>query len=62
MLGLAARLDLEIEQHDMKITFLHDDVEEFYTDQPKGFEVKDKENFICKLKKTLYGLKQALRI
>ena len=29
--------------------------------QPEGFEVKGKENFVCKLKKSLYGLKQAPR-
>ena len=30
-------------------------------EQPKGFEVKGKENLVCKLKKSLYGLKQAPR-
>ena len=29
--------------------------------QPQGFEVKGKENLVCKLKKSLYGLKQAPR-
>ena len=29
--------------------------------QPHGFEVKGKENLVCKLKKSLYGLKQAPR-
>ena len=29
--------------------------------QPQGFEVKGKENSVCKLKKSLYGLKQAPR-
>ena len=28
-------------------------------DQPDGFVVPDKENFVCKLKKSLYGLKQS---
>jgi len=29
--------------------------------QPKGFEVQDKENLVCKLHKSLYRLKQAPR-
>jgi hypothetical protein len=28
---------------------------------PQGYEVKGKENLVCKLKKRLYGLKQAPR-
>ena len=46
----------------MKTTFLlGDSEEEMYTQQPKGFEVKGKENLVCKLKKSLYELEQALR-
>ena len=61
-LGLAASMNLEIEQLDVKTAFLHGDLkEEIYMEQPKGFEVKSKENFVCKLKKSLYGLKQAPR-
>jgi Reverse transcriptase (RNA-dependent DNA polymerase) len=29
--------------------------------QPEGFEVKEKENMVCKLKKSLYGLKHIPR-
>ena len=29
--------------------------------QPKGFEVAGKKNLVWKLKKSLYGLKKALR-
>lgn len=62
ILGLAASLNLEVEQMDVKTTFLHGDLEEeIYMEQPEGFLVKDKEDYVCRLKKSLYGLKQALR-
>ena len=61
-LGLVARLNLEVEQLDVKTAFLHGDLEEeIYMQQLRGFEVKGKENLVCKLKKTLYGLKKAPR-
>ena len=60
VLGLAASLDLEIEQLDVKTAFLHGDLEEeIYMEQPEGFEVVGKENLVCRLQKSLYGLKQA---
>ena len=62
VLSLVATEDLHLEQLDVKTTFLHGDLdEEIYMAQPWGFEVKGKENLVCKLKKSLYGLKQAPR-
>ena len=62
VLSLAAGLDLEIEQMDVKTAFLHGDLEEeIYMEQPEGFKAKGKEDYVCKLKKSLYGLKQAPR-
>ena len=56
-LGLA-RLNLQVEQLDVKTAFLHGVLEEeIYMQQPKGFEEKGKENIVCKLKKSLYRLK-----
>ena len=44
ILGLAACLDLEMEQLDVKTVFLHGDLnEEIYMEQPQGFEVEGKE-------------------
>jgi hypothetical protein len=60
LFSIIAMHDLELEQLDVKTTFLHGDLEEeIYMDQPEGFIVPGKENFVCKLKKSLYGLKQA---
>jgi hypothetical protein len=45
---------------DMKNSFIHSDLsEDIYMEQPQGF-MQDS-SLVCRLKKSLYGLKQALR-
>lgn len=62
VLSLVASEDLYLEQLDVKTTFLHGNLdEEIYMKHPEGFIVKGKEEMVCKLKKSLYGLKQARR-
>ena len=62
ILSLVAVEDLHLEQLDVKTAFLHGDLEEeIYMQQPQGYEVKGKENLVCRLKKSLYGLKQSPR-
>ena len=62
LFSVVAMYDLELEQLDVKTAFLHGELEEeIYMDLPEGFIVPGKENFVCKLKKFLYGLKQSPR-
>ena len=47
---------------DVKTTFLNGVIEEeVYIKQPQGFEFEDRRTHVCKLKKDLYGMKQAQR-
>jgi hypothetical protein len=58
MLAIGAAMDLEIHQMDVKTTFLNGELEEdIYMDQLQGFVQDGKEHLMCKLKKSLYGLK-----
>ncbi|KAG8491868.1 hypothetical protein CXB51_015214 [Gossypium anomalum] len=62
LLGIVAMHDLELEQLDVKTTFLHGELEEdIYMQQPEGFIVLEKEDYVCLLRKSLYGLKQSPR-
>ena len=58
-MALVAHFDLELHQMDMKTAFLNGNLEEeVYMHQLEGFSVKEKEHMVCKLKKSIYGLKQ----
>ena len=62
LLSTTAALDYEIWQMDVKTTFLNGHLEEsIYMVQSDGFKAKGQENKVCKLLKSIYGLKQASR-
>eukprot|EP00253_Pinus_taeda_P013465 PITA_13465 len=62
VLALTALLNLELEQLDVKTTFLHGDLnEEIYMEQPEGFVQGCSKRLVCKLRKSLYGLRQSPR-
>uniref|UniRef100_A0A2N9EUP8 Integrase catalytic domain-containing protein n=1 Tax=Fagus sylvatica TaxID=28930 RepID=A0A2N9EUP8_FAGSY len=58
IISLAANLDWPLHQLDVKNAFLHGDLNEtVYMAQPPGFESKGE--YVCHLKKSIYGLKQS---
>ena len=62
LLAIAAFYDYEIWQMDVKTAFLNGDLEEeLYMVQPSGFEDPSSAKKVCKLKRSIYGLKQASR-
>ena len=62
MMALAAEMDLEVQQFDITTAFLYGEIdEEIYMKQPTGFEDVQRPDYVCKLKKSLYGTKQAAR-
>jgi hypothetical protein len=61
IIALAAIEDMEIHQMDVKTAFFNDDLEEeIYMEQPEEF-TQEGEHLVCKLHKSLYGLKQSPR-
>jgi hypothetical protein len=60
LLALAASQKLEVRQYDVSTAFLHASLlETVYVKQPPGHIVKGKETYVYRLKKAMYGLKNA---
>ena len=61
-MGIMDAENFHLEQLDVKMAFLHGNLEEnIYMSQPKGFIVQGQESLVCKLRQSLYGLKQVPR-
>ena len=62
LLAIAAYHDYEIWQMDVKTAFLNGNLlEDVYMTQPEGFVDPKNPNKVCKLQRSIYGLKQASR-
>ena len=62
LLSVATHYDYEIWQIVVKTAFLNGNLEEkIYMIQPEGFIAKNQKHMVCKLKMSIYGLKQASR-
>jgi len=62
LLALAVLEDWEIQQMDVKSAFLNGVLDkEIYMEQPIGFITPGTETKVCRLKRAIYGLKQASR-
>ena len=62
IMALVAHFDFDLHQMDVKTTLLNGNLrEEVYMKQPEGFSSNEGGHLVCKLKKSIYGLKQASR-
>ncbi|GKC40029.1 retrotransposon protein, putative, ty1-copia subclass [Tanacetum coccineum] len=62
LIAIAAYYEYEIWKMDVKIAFINEHLnEEVYMVQPEGFVNQKYLNQVCKLKRSIYGLKQASR-
>ena len=61
-MALIAHYDLKLHQMDVKTAFLNGNIDEtIYMVQPENFESNDSKQLVCKLTRSIYGLKQTSR-
>ena len=62
LIALSAKHKLQLHHVDVHTAFLNGTLqEEVYMEQPVGYVRKGEEHLVCRLKKSIYGLKQASR-
>ena len=62
IVALGAQHKLQLHQMDVSTAFLHGELtEEVYMKQPEGYVEPGKEHLVCRLKRSIYGLKQSPR-
>ncbi|TPX52460.1 DNA-directed DNA polymerase [Powellomyces hirtus] len=62
VLAIAAIEDMELEQMDAVTAFFNPNIaEEIYMEQPEGFAIAGQEDLVCRLRRSLYSLKQSSR-
>ena len=60
MLALVVLKDWHISGLDVKTAFLYGELdEELYMEQPEGFKIPGQQHKVMRLKRAIYGLKQA---
>ena len=60
-LAYVARKKFEVYLMDVKLAFLNEELEEVYIEQLEVYPLIEEKDMVCRLKKVMYGLKQALR-
>lgn len=62
VIALAVQNGLKLHQMDVATAFLNGELkEEVYMKQPESFVTKGQEHLVCRLKRSIYGLKQSSR-
>ena len=62
LIAQSVQYGLDLHQMDVTTAFLNGTLEEeVFMQQPEGYEVKGEEKLVCRLKKSIYGLKQSPR-